>query len=127
MTIKKQKAQKKCVIKRKFKFENYKNCLEAIQLENKINYLEKNKTDINSIGEFRKNKKSTLKIQQRFKSERPNVFISKEINKIASSSNDAKRMESIDSIETYAYGTRKYLVSDKEEIKCSNIIKRYKK
>ena len=35
-------------------------------------------------------------------------------------------MESIDSIETYAYGTSKNLVSEKEEIKCSNIIKRYK-
>ena len=36
-------------------------------------------------------------------------------------------MQSIDSIETYAYGTSKDLVIDKEEIKCSNIIKRYKK
>ena len=35
-------------------------------------------------------------------------------------------MESIDSIETYAYGTSKHLVSDKEEIKGSNIIKQYK-
>ena len=38
--IKKQKAQK-CVIKRELIFGNYKNCLEATQLENKINYLEK--------------------------------------------------------------------------------------
>ena len=29
-------------------------------------------------------------------------------------------MRSIDSIETYAYGTSKYLVSKKEEIKCNN-------
>ena len=36
-------------------------------------------------------------------------------------------MESIDSIETYAYGTRKDLVSTKEDIKCNNIIKQYKK
>ena len=36
-------------------------------------------------------------------------------------------MQSIDSIETYAYGTSKDLVSDKEEIKCNNLIKRYKK
>ena len=36
-------------------------------------------------------------------------------------------MQSIDSIETYAYGTSKGLVSEKEEIKRSNIIKRYKK
>ena len=36
-------------------------------------------------------------------------------------------MQSIDLIETYAYGTTKDLVSDEEEIKCNNIIKRYKK
>ena len=36
-------------------------------------------------------------------------------------------MQSIDSIETYAYGRSKNFVSDKEEIKCNNIIKRYKK
>ena len=35
-------------------------------------------------------------------------------------------MQSIDLIETYAYGVRKYLVSEKEEIKCNNTIKRYK-
>ena len=41
--LKKQKTQKKCVTKRKLKFENYKNSLEATQLDNKINYLDKNK------------------------------------------------------------------------------------
>ena len=46
---KKAKGTKNCVIKRKLKFENYKNCLEATQLENKINHLEKNKIDIDSI------------------------------------------------------------------------------
>ena len=35
-------------------------------------------------------------------------------------------MPSIDSIETDAYGTSKDLASEKEEIKCNNIIKRYK-
>ena len=35
-------------------------------------------------------------------------------------------MQSIDSIETNGYGTRKDLVSEKEEIKCNNIIKQYK-
>ena len=63
---------------------------------------------------------------QRFKSERHNVF-TEETNKIVLSSNNDKRIQSIDSIETYAYGTSKDLVGDKEEIKCSNIIKRYKK
>ena len=35
-------------------------------------------------------------------------------------------MQSIDAIETYAYGRSKDLVSQKEEIKCNNIMKRYK-
>ena len=48
------------------------------------------------------------------------------MNKIALSSNDDRRMQSNDSIETYAYETAKNLVSYKEEIKCNNIIKRYK-
>ena len=34
---KKAKGTKRCVIKRKLKFENYKNSLEAIQLDNKEN------------------------------------------------------------------------------------------
>ena len=35
-------------------------------------------------------------------------------------------MKSIDTIETYAYRTRKDLVSGKQEIKCNNILKQYK-
>ena len=35
-------------------------------------------------------------------------------------------MQSIDSIDTYAYGMSKDLVSEKEEIKSNNIIKRFK-
>ena len=54
------------------------------------------------------------------------MFLFKKINKIALSSNDAKRMQSIDLIETYAYETSKVLLSEKELIKCNNIIKRYK-
>ena len=46
---KKPKGTKNCVIKRKLKFENYKNYLQANELENKINYLESNKTDIYTI------------------------------------------------------------------------------
>ena len=38
-----------------------------------------------------------------------------------------KKMKSIDSVEIYVYGTNKDVVSEKEEIKCNNIIKRYKK
>ena len=36
-------------------------------------------------------------------------------------------MQSIDSIESYVYGTSTDLVSEKEEIKCNNTIKRYEK
>ena len=43
---KKPKGTKKCVIKIKFKFANYKNCLEEAKLENKVNRLEKNKIEI---------------------------------------------------------------------------------
>ena len=35
-------------------------------------------------------------------------------------------MQSIDSIETYAYETSRDLVSQKEVIKCSNILEQYK-
>ena len=35
-------------------------------------------------------------------------------------------MQSINSIEKYAYGMNKDLVCKKEEIKCNNIIKQYK-
>ena len=58
-----------------------------------------------------------------------NVF-TEEINKIALSLNDDKRMQSIDLIETYAYGTSKDLVNEKckdlVNIKCNHLIKKYK-
>ena len=71
----------------------------------------------------KKNNKLILKMQQRFKSKRHNVF-TKEINKNALSSNDDKRMQSIDdkrmqsidSTETYAFGISKDLVSEKERL-----------
>ena len=46
-------------------FENYKNCLEVTQVENKIKYLEENKIDIDNIKEnykeFTKKKKKEIK------------------------------------------------------------------
>ena len=90
---KKAKDTKKCVVKRKIKFENYKNCLEVNQLENKVNHLEKNKINKDSIEkshkEFIRNNKLKLKAQQRLKSERYNAFI-EEIHKTALISNDDK-------------------------------------
>ena len=43
------KSTQKCAIKKNLKFENYKNCLEATQLGNKIKYLGKNNVSIDSI------------------------------------------------------------------------------
>ena len=68
--------------------------------------------------------KLILKTQQRFKKKRHNVFTA-EINKIALSLNDDQRIQSINSIETYAHGTSKDLLCKKEKIKCNNIIKQY--
>ena len=50
-----------------------------------------------------------------------------EINKIALSSNDDKRMQSIHLVEKYPYWTSKGLQSEKEEIKCRNILNQQKK
>ena len=75
---KKAKGTKKCVMKKILKFNDYKDCL----LNNKI----------------------ILKSQQRFKSEAHNVY-TEEINKIALSSNDDKRLQTFDRITSYPYGT----------------------
>ena len=45
------KDTNKCVIKRKLKLEDYEHCLEAPQLENERNQLEKNKPDLHSLRE----------------------------------------------------------------------------
>ena len=85
--------------------------------------MKKNKLDVNNLKEdheefIKKNNKLILKRQQRFRIEKHNVF-TKNINKIALSSNDDKIIQSINSVETFAYGTSKDLISKKEELKCS--------
>ena len=120
------------MIKRKFNFENCKNCLEVTQLDNKMKDLKKNTINIEIIENIeviknsQKNNKLVLQTQQRFKSKSHNVS-TEEIDKISLSSNDDQIMQSIDLIETHASGKSKYLVSGKEEIKCNNTIKRYQK
>ena len=79
---KKSKGTKKCVIKRELMFENYKDCL------------------------FNDN---ILKSKQRFKSDYHKVY-TEEINKIALSSNDDKRLQTSDGIKTYLYGTNVFKV-----------------
>ena len=73
---KKVKGTKKYVIKRMIKFDDYKNCLL--------------------------NDEVVLKSQQRFKSKGHNVN-TENINKIALSSNDDKRIVSSDKITSYCY------------------------
>ena len=77
------KGTKKCIIKKKIKFKNYKDCLF------------KNET--------------ILKSQQRFKSEA-------QINKIALSSNDNKRVQTFDKITTQPYGTNAFIVCKSETL-----------
>ena len=117
----KEKGAKKCVIKRKLKFENYENCLGATKLENEVNYLEKNKINLDSLKKNHvksiRNNKSILKTQQRLKIESHTISAEE-----TESSNDDKRRKSIELIETYAYRTSKDLLSEKKEIKCNNII-----
>ena len=50
---KKTKGIKKCVIK-KLKFQDYKNCLEASQIERNINCLRKKKIDVDSLKNIKK-------------------------------------------------------------------------
>ena len=75
--MKKAKGTKKCIIKKMLKFEDYKKCLFGNE--------------------------SMLKSQQRFKSENHEVY-TENINKIALSSNDDKRIVALDRITSYPYG-----------------------
>ena len=60
------KDTKKCVTNRRHKYEYYKHCLEATQLENKINQLKKilkKKVDVDSFRENDKDLMKTLMLQ----------------------------------------------------------------
>ena len=74
---KKAKETKKCVIKRMIKFNDYKNCLLKDQV--------------------------LLKSQQRFISKKHDVYM-EDIDKIALSNDDDKRIVSSDKITSYPYG-----------------------
>ena len=75
--LKKAKGTKKCVVKKMLRFSDYKNCL------------------------FSNGK--VLKSQQRFKSENHSVY-TENINKIALSCDDDKRIVAVDGISSYPYG-----------------------
>ena len=59
------------------------------------------------------NNKIILQSQQRFKSDHHNVY-TKQINKIALSSNDDKKLQTFDKITTYPYGTNASKVCESE-------------
>ena len=59
--------------------------------------------------EFIKRNILILKSQQRIRSKKDNI-LTEEVHKIALNANDDKRIQSIDSIETYGYGTIEDLV-----------------
>ena len=59
------------------------------------------------------NDKSILKLQQRFKSDCRNVY-TEQINKIALSSNDDKRLQTFDKITTHPYKTNAFKVCKNE-------------
>ena len=82
---KKGKGIKKCIIKRKLMFENYKYYL----FNNKI----------------------ILKSQQRFKCDHYRVYTEK-VNKITLSSNDDKRLQTINKVTTYPYRTNAFKVCE---------------
>ena len=84
---KKAKGTKKCVVKRKILFNNY---LDSL-FKNKVLY----------------------RSQQRFKSDHNKVY-TEEVNKIALSSNDDKRIQTFDKVTIYPYGTNVFKVCENE-------------
>ena len=80
---KKAKGTKKCVIKKMIKFNDYKKCLL--------------------------NDEVIIKSQQRFTSKKHDVY-TKNINKIALSNNDEKRIVSSNKISSYPYGYKSEIV-----------------
>ena len=66
------------------------------------------------------NDKIILKSQQRFRSYDHKVY-TEEVNKIALSSNDDKRLQTFDKVTTYLYGTNAFKVCESESQKTVNI------
>ena len=59
------------------------------------------------------NTKNVYRSQERFKSYNHDVYI-EEVNKIALSNNDHKRLEIFDGITTYPYGTNVFKICESE-------------
>ena len=65
--------------------------------------------------------KIVLKSKQRFKSDHHKVY-TEEINKIALSSNDDKKLQTSDRIKTYPHGTNAFKVCESEMLKGKRFI-----
>ena len=91
---KKAKGTKKCIIKRRIKFKDYKDSL------------------------FHNN--TIFKSQLRFKSDL-HIAYTEEVNKIAISSHDDKRLQTFDKITTYPNGTNAFKVCESEMIAVKKI------
>ena len=97
--------------------------MEESQIDKKINYLRK-KTDVDSL---KKDEKELLKaVVSWYQKHNKDLKMKDIIFLIALSSNDDKRIQSIESTETYVYGTSKNLICKKEKVKRNNITKQYK-
>ena len=90
---KKSRRTNKCIIKHRIKSKDYKDSV----FENK----------------------TILRSQLRFKSDLHIVY-TEEINKIAISSNDDKRLQTFDKVTTYPYGTNAFKVWESEMIALKN-------
>ena len=56
---KKVKDTNKCAIKRELKFQYYKNYLNKAKIDRKLNYLEKNRFNVDKLKEFVKKQNNT--------------------------------------------------------------------
>ena len=68
------------------------------------------------------NNESVYRSQERFKSYNHDVY-TEEVNKIALSSNDDKRLQTFDRITTYPYGTNAFKVCESEMLEVKITIK----
>ena len=66
------------------------------------------------------NDKIVLKSEHRFKCDHHKVY-TLEVNKIALSSNEDKRLQTFDGIETYPYGTNAFKVCESEMMVVRNL------
>ena len=67
------------------------------------------------------NNKNVYRSQQRFKRNHHKVY-AEEINKIALSSNEDKRLQTSDRIKRYPYGKNAFKVCESEILKCKRLI-----